>query len=314
MKQLTQQEGLTAYLAPEGFTQELLTELTQLCEVQNVYDRLIVVSGRPDKVAWAQNMWLDPVLIKVDSISGGAKALMDLGKWWVPYSFQLHRRTALIQEKLPKFKTAPISFLGDLPMRPLSSWTLLDRETILASARCTSAFPNGEVRFLENKVIPPSRAYLKLWELFTVHGVRPQPGERVLDMGSSPGGWTWVLQQMGCDVVSVDRAPLEPAISSLPRVTFRQGNAFTLKPEEIGRVDWFFSDIISYPEQLLSLVEKWRASGLVRNFVCTIKFKGQTDHNLARRFSEIPGSRVFHQFHNKHELTWVSVAGSGSES
>jgi 23S rRNA (cytidine2498-2'-O)-methyltransferase len=39
--------------------------------------------------------------------------------------------------------------------------------------------------------------------------------------------------------------------------------------------------------------------------VCTIKFQGATDHDAAAAFAAIPGGRVMHLFHNKHELTFV---------
>jgi 23S rRNA (cytidine2498-2'-O)-methyltransferase len=55
-------------------------------------------------------------------------------------------------------------------------------------------------------------------------------------------------------------------------------------------------------------VERWLESGLVRNFVCTLKFQGATDHAAARRFAAIPGARLMHLHHNKHELTWVHPA------
>nr|MDP9196734.1 hypothetical protein [Pseudomonadota bacterium] len=79
-------------------------------------------------------------------------------------------------------------------------------------------------------------------------------------------------------------------------------------PEDVGPVDWFCSDVICYPERLLRLVQTWRDSGLVRNFVCTIKFQGPTDHATARAFAAIPGSRLMHLHHNKHELTWISLS------
>ena len=72
-----------------------------------------------------------------------------------------------------------------------------------------------------------------------------------------------------------------------------------------GPVDWLFSDIVCYPARLLQLVEKWRASGMAKNFVCTIKFQGETDHNSAGAFAAIAGARVLHLHHNKHELTFV---------
>ena len=60
-----------------------------------------------------------------------------------------------------------------------------------------------------------------------------------------------------------------------------------------------------YPARLLSLVERWLAAGTCRNFVCTVKFQGETDHATSRRFAAIPGSQLRHLFHNKHELTWI---------
>src|SRR6516165_6647926 len=113
---------------------------------------------------------------------------------------------------------------------PLGSWTLLDAETMLAAPRCTSAFPNGEIHFVEDHSGPPSRAYLKLWEALTVIGCRPGPGERCLDLGSSPGGWSWALQRLGAHVVSVDKAPLAPDIARLSEIEHRLESAFALDP------------------------------------------------------------------------------------
>jgi 23S rRNA (cytidine2498-2'-O)-methyltransferase len=89
------------------------------------------------------------------------------------YSFAFHRRAALISEKLPRVAAKPIVFGAQAPKAPLGSWTLIDADTILASPHCSSPFPNGEVQFVEDRAAPPSRAYLKLWELFTILCERP---------------------------------------------------------------------------------------------------------------------------------------------
>ena len=133
----------------------------------------------------------------------------------------------------------------------------------------------------------------------------PQPGERCLDLGASPGGWTYVLAKLGADVVAVDKAPLDPKVAAMPGVEWRGESAFALEPASVGPVDWLFSDIVCYPARLLKLVERWRASGLVKNFVCTLKFQGETDHESAAAFAAIPGARVLHLHHNKHELTFM---------
>lgn len=290
-----------AYLAFPDFEKELAHELS---EKKAISDRLFLSEVERTPV-WAQLCAKNAETLEIQSIGDAVKALKARGKWWACYSSQHHRRAELIQEQLPKYKIPPLSFLGSLPQQPMGFWTLLDKNTLLAAANTSSPFPLGEVIFQEDKKTPPSRAYLKLWELFTVHGLRPKAGELCMDLGSSPGGWTWVLQQMGCRVLSVDKAPLAPQIASLPGIQALKKDAFQLKPSEVGAVDWLFSDIICYPPRLFELVQAWRASGLCKNFVCTIKFQAETDWETMNKFREIPGSRLLHLCHNKHEVTWA---------
>lgn len=296
--------GGTAYLAADGFIDDLVEELG---EVRAVHGRLVLADGPPRQAAWAANIWFDPVLIDAPSIGEGARALRDLQRNWALYSFAHHRRATLIEAKLPPVRFKPLPYPSEAPKAPLGSWTLLEPNRILAAKHCSSPFRHGEVEFVEDKKTPPNRAYLKLWEVFTLLGTRPQPGETCLDLGASPGGWTWVLHETGAKVIAVDKAPLDPRIAGLPRVSARKESAFGLDPAALGPVDWLFSDVICYPERLLRLVERWLTAGTARRFVCTIKFQGKTDHQTARAFAAIPGSRLMHLHHNKHELTWVKL-------
>ncbi|HJT08432.1 MAG TPA: SAM-dependent methyltransferase [Stellaceae bacterium] len=295
--------GITAYLAPEGYVDELRVELGDA--VSETHGRLMLAAGPPRPVAWVANVWHAPQRLAIASIGDAARQLRGIQRNWALYSHAHHRRAVLIAEQLPKVSAKPLVFGAPAPTAPLGSWTLLDPGTLLAAPRCSSPFPNGEARFVEDRMAPPSRAYLKLWELFTILGEQPLPGERCLDLGSSPGGWTWVLQRLGAKVISVDKAPLDPRVAALPSVEVRQESAFGLEPKSIDGIDWLFSDVISYPARLLALVERWLAAGTCRRFVCTLKFQGQTDHETARRFAAIPGSRLMHLHNNKHELTWI---------
>ncbi|MFA4994312.1 MAG: SAM-dependent methyltransferase [Bdellovibrionales bacterium] len=297
--------GHKAYLAPEGFVADLLKELGD--NVVDVFDNLVLAKDPGKPVAWAANVWLDPVIIPISSIGDAAKKLRDIQRNWALYPFSLHRRAALITEKLPKVSAKPLVFGTEAPKAPLGSWTLIDANTVLASAKCSSPFPNGEPQFVENHIGSPSRAYLKLWEAFTVLGVHPEAGDFCVDLGACPGGWTWVLQTLGARVLSVDKAPLDEKVSSLPNVEYRCESAFALDPKSVGHVDWLFSDIICYPKRLLTLVQKWMKEGDVGHFVCTIKFQGETDFEVMRELAAIPGSRIIHLHHNKHELTWVKL-------
>jgi 23S rRNA (cytidine2498-2'-O)-methyltransferase len=296
--------AFTAYLAAEGFLDELVAELG---EVSAVHGRLVLAPGPAREAAWAENVWHAPQRLAVASIGDAARQLRAIQRNWAVYAHGLHRRAALIEEKLPKVSAKPLRFGDPRPMAPLGSWTLLDAATVLAAPRCASAFPNGVVRFVEDRAAPPSRAYLKLWEALTVIGERPGPGDLCLDLGASPGGWSWVLHGTGARVVSVDKAPLDPRIAALPGLEYRQLSAFALDPASLGPVDWLFSDVVCYPARLYRLVETWLAAGTCRRFLCTIKFQGATDHETARRFAAIPNSRLMHLSHNKHELTWVKL-------
>jgi 23S rRNA (cytidine2498-2'-O)-methyltransferase len=209
---------------------------------------------------------------------------------------------ALIAQHLPPVKAAPLRFPQAAPTSHLGAWTLLAPDRLLASPTKTSTFVNGECRFEEDHTGPPSRAYLKLWEACTRIDAWPLPGERCIDLGAAPGGWTWALARLGARVVAVDKAPLEAAIAAMPGVEERHESAFGLAPEP---TDWLFSDVVAYPARLYSLVERWIAAGAAGRIVCTVKFQGETDHAAAEAFAAIPGAALMHLFHNKHELTFV---------
>jgi len=303
----------TAYLAADGFLDHLREELRRAdVSVSTAHDRLLISDDPPIKSAWAANIWHDCIEWPVDSIGSAAKALRDLQRNWAMYAPIHHRRAALIQERLPHVSAKPVVFPAAAPTAPLGSWTLLAPDRLLAAAHCSAPFPNGEVVFIEDKEGPPSRAYLKLWEALVRLRHWPQPGERCVDLGASPGGWTYVLAKLGAQVVAVDKAPLDPKVAAMPGVDWRGESAFALDPASIGPVDWLFCDVICYPARLLRLVERWRESGLVKNFVCTIKFQGETDHETAAAFAAFPGARVVHLHHNKHELTFMLSSAAGT--
>ena len=291
-----------AYLAPEGLEITLQEEIERAGRsVLEWHGPLALSAEPPFESNWALDVWTQPSDIPVASIKSAAAALRGMQRNWSHLPVDFHRRSALIAENLPPVKAAPMVFPQAMPTAPLGAWTLLAPDRMLASAAKTSPFVGGAPRFVEDREGPPSRAYLKMWEACTRIGAWPQPGETCLDLGASPGGWTWAIAQLGADVTAIDKAPLAPNVAAMPNVTLRQGSAFALEPE---RVDWLFSDIIAYPDRLLALVQAWILAGAAERIVCTIKFQGETDHDAADAFAAIPGGRVMHLFHNKHELTF----------
>ncbi|MGZ3787509.1 MAG: SAM-dependent methyltransferase [Bacteriovorax sp.] len=302
------QSKCTGYLAPPDFESDLKKELTLLgISILETHGRLFLCEGEAQDVVFAQDTWHEVEKIDYSSISNAAEALRTRASRWSHYSINNHRRAELILEKVPSVKVKRYHFLDPVPATNIGVFSLLSESSMLVSSRTNCPLPFGEIHFNEDKINPPSRAYLKLWELFTLYGIRPKEGDRVIDVGSCPGGWTWVLQTVGCNVVSVDKAPLDPKIAALPRIDFRQESAFGLRPQHIGKLDWFFSDIICYPDKLLELVTRWRDSGLVDNFACTIKFQAPTDFETMFKLKAIPGSKIVHLSCNKHEVTWINL-------
>jgi 23S rRNA (cytidine2498-2'-O)-methyltransferase len=297
---------LDAYLAPPEFADDLATELGRKnIPILGRFGRLFWVEHLgPIHLAWAESYWPEAERIPFTSISEAAKLLRARGRNWDHYAESLFRRTQLIQASLPKQKSKKITFLETLPTANLGGFSLLSANELLASQRIQPALRISDFSFAENRVDPPSRAYLKLWELFTIHMPPPKPDELCLDLGASPGGWTWVLAELGCRVRSIDKAPLAPSLAKNPKIEFWKGSAFSLSPKEAGPVDWLFSDVICYPDRLWKYVDSWLSSGLAKNLVITIKFQGKTDFATMEAFQSVPGSKLVHLRHNKHELTW----------
>jgi 23S rRNA (cytidine2498-2'-O)-methyltransferase len=297
----------TGYVAPEGYVAELRSELARAgAVIAAEHGRLLLGAGEPYPAAWAQNVWYDVRELPVPSIKAAARRLRDMQRNWAllptdgPY-----RRARLIADQLPHVGFKPLSFPQRPPAAPLGGWTLIAPDRMLAAPATASAFPHGEPAFVEDRAGPPNRAYLKLWEALTVLGRYPEPGATCLDLGAAPGGWSHVLADLGAEVRAVDKAPLDPAVAARPNVTQQRESAFALDPHEAGPVDWLVSDVVCYPARLLDLIRRWLDAGMAHTVIATIKFQGATDVDAIDAFKAIPGGRLMHLHHNKHELTFV---------
>lgn len=307
---------LHGYLAFPTYLEELKRELKLAGykpKKMEVHGDLVLIDGPRKKPVWARNIWSSVERIHFDSVSEASKRLKALGLRWALLPHLHHRRAKLIAQDLRLAHAKPFRFpIDPLPLKPIGSFTLLAPDELLASAHCAQTVPNGEIAFQEDKDFPPTRAYLKLWEAFTRLGKMPKPGDSCIDLGSSPGGWTWALAKLGAKVISVDRSEITATINSMPGVQFIQGNAFTIDPAQFERMDWICSDVICEPAKLLALVQRWLLLHAEANFLCSVKFKGETDYKTLHAFSRIPGSTIIHLNHNKHEVTWVRLKPESS--
>ena len=314
--QLHIDKGSRAFLAFESCENFLLSELSERFKIDIPYERYGRVFYFKEFPKENINPWFsqttleEPFFLAFNSIGEAAGELKKIQRNWAGSQYQFFRRSALIQEKLPYINLKDKTFPVQIPQSPMGFYTLISQNEILASAKTSSVLPAGKISFVEDHINPPSRAYLKLQESLTLAKIffnasLPEQGQKCFEAGACPGGWTWVLAGLGANIIAVDRSPLDSRLMQNPLVEFKAHDAFTLAPKDIGPCDWVFSDVICYPSRLLEWARKWLDSCLVKNMICTIKMQGKLDWESARRFEEIPNSRVVHLNYNKHELTWI---------
>ncbi|HYF34649.1 MAG TPA: SAM-dependent methyltransferase, partial [Prosthecobacter sp.] len=205
-------------------------------------------------------------------------------------------RCALIREsltlRLKKRRRSLLRMLeaGDGPFRPETSLVqvvLTAPDTGLISTApapqpadlraIISSFTAGAVPVAEDKSAP-SRAFAKLVESELRLGMAIERGNRCVDLGASPGSWSYVALERGASVIAVDRSPLRDDLMRHPNLQFHQGDAFKFKPER--PVDWLICDVIAAPQRSIELLLEWLHARLMRQFVVTIKFKGSDEYPL----------------------------------
>jgi len=147
-------------------------------------------------------------------------------------------------------------------------------------------FARGELPVAVDKSAP-SRAFAKLVEAEQRLGLSIANGESVVDLGASPGSWSYVALNRGARVTAVDRSPLRDDLMRNRRLTFVQGDAFKFKPE--ATVDWLICDVIAAPERNMGLLTEWVREHYARRFIVTIKFKGHAEYAILDQLkAELP--------------------------
>jgi 23S rRNA (cytidine2498-2'-O)-methyltransferase len=188
-----------------------------------------------------------------------------------------------------------------------------------ASFVANSSFhPMGIVR-LRMPGTSPSRSTVKLAEALIVflgeEGVRKRmtPGMRAVDLGASPGGWTWQLVQKSFFVTAVDNGPMDAALMETGQVKHRREDGFSYRPPE--PVDWMVCDMVESPSRIATLAARWVAQGWCRETIFNLKLP------MKKRWEEVErcrtiihaalegkpfGLRVKHLYHDREEVTaWI---------
>lgn len=131
----------------------------------------------------------------------------------------------------------------------------------------------------------PSRSTLKLEEALHVF-LTPQEqaamlreGMSAVDLGASPGGWTYQLVRRGIRVEAIDNGPMDKALLRSGLVQHVKTDGFSYSPRR--PVDWMVCDIVEQPRRIAKLAGRWMAQGLCGSTIFNLKLP------MKKRYDEV---------------------------
>ena len=175
----------------------------------------------------------------------------------------------------------------------------------------SSRWPMGIPR-LRASSAAPSRSAVKLAEAFLEFAPmrRFEPGLTAVDLGASPGGWSWQLAQRGFMVTAVDNGPMDAKLLDSGQVKHRREDGFRYRPAD--PVAWMVCDMVESPSRIAQLVARWLAEGWCRESIFNLKLP------MKKRWEELERCRGIidealggggyylrfkHLYHDREEVT-----------
>jgi 23S rRNA (cytidine2498-2'-O)-methyltransferase len=163
----------------------------------------------------------------------------------------------------------------------------------------------------------PSRSTLKLAEAFMTllsedeRTTTLRAGLRAIDLGASPGGWTWQLASRGLHVTAVDNGPMADSVLATGMVEHLRADGFTWRPQRT--VEWMVCDMVDQPSRIASLVADWIGTGRCRRSIFNLKLPmkrrleavEQCRTLINKRLASVGpyDLRIKHLYHDREEVT-----------
>lgn len=129
----------------------------------------------------------------------------------------------------------------------------------------------GEVSSIIEREVP-SRAYYKIAELYEAFDLPFDHQERVLELGSAPGGASLFLLEQDLNVLGVDPAEMHPTITKNFYFRHIKVPFETLREDDFREgVDWIISDINLPPHVVLREVHRLETFLEPKGVILTLK-------------------------------------------
>lgn len=165
----------------------------------------------------------------------------------------------------------------------------------------------------------PSRSTLKLEEAFYVFvpydewDERLAAGMRAVDLGASPGGWTYQLVKRYMMVSAVDNGPMDVRLMETGQVKHFREDGFKFVPKR-NPIQWLVCDMVEKPNKVTELMGKWLVNGWCREAIFNLKLPMKkryesVDENLTflKKIFDENGIHALIQakqlYHDREEIT-----------
>jgi 23S rRNA (cytidine2498-2'-O)-methyltransferase len=150
----------------------------------------------------------------------------------------------------------------------------------------------------------PSRSTLKLEEAFLTfvpedqRETRLTSGLKAVDLGASPGGWTYQLVRRGMMVTAVDNGPMAESLMQTGQVKHVMEDGFKFTPSR-KNIHWLVCDMIEKPSKVANLMAWWVIKGYCNEAIFNLKLP------MKRRYHEMKQCfTVIEELLKEHEIKY----------
>ena len=181
----------------------------------------------------------------------------------------------------------------------------------------------------------PSRSTLKLEEAFHVFIPSDEWDERLgsgmyaVDLGASPGGWTYQLVKRSMMVHAVDNGDMAASLMDTGQVIHHRADGFKFEPPR-NNVYWLVCDMVEQPARVAQLAADWLVKGWCREAIINLKLPMKKRYeevcqNLDLLRNSLKENSVYGEihakqlYHDREEVTvhirrfWSAVPGRRDE-
>ncbi|GAB2910141.1 23S rRNA (cytidine(2498)-2'-O)-methyltransferase RlmM [Rheinheimera gaetbuli] len=181
-----------------------------------------------------------------------------------------------------------------------------------------SSLENGIMR-LKFPNEAPSRSTLKLEEAFLQFIPKQEWDKRLggglnaVDLGASPGGWTYQLVKRSMMVTAIDNGPMAESLLETGQVKHLTVDGFKFEPQK-KNVYWVVCDMIEQPQRVAERMGDWLINGWCQETIFNLKLPMKKRYEtvteiLAQLEQRLVDAdikfrlQVKHLYHDREEVT-----------